>query len=239
MSKILIVEDDNEISMLEKDYLEISGFETEIIQDGREVKEKALTGQYDLILLDLMLPGLSGYDICRDIRDKIDIPILMVTAKTESIDKIRGLGLGADDYIAKPFDPAELVARVKSHLSRYERLSNRNMLTNSISDNQHTRKDSIIIGNLKILPLSYKAYRNDQEIKFPNREFELLKFLAMNPNIVFSKEQLFEKIWGYDYIGDSATVTVHINRIREKIEDDPSNPHIIETVWGAGYRLNA
>lgn len=239
MSKILIVEDDNEISMLEKDYLEISGFETEIIQDGRDVKEKALTGQYNLILLDLMLPGLSGYDICRELRDKIDIPILMVTAKTESIDKIRGLGLGADDYIAKPFDPAELVARVKSHLSRYERLSGRNQLSNSVSDNHQAQQDIILIRNLRILPLSYKAYRNEQEIKFPNREFELLKFLAMNPNIVFSKEQLFEKIWGYDYVGDSATVTVHINRIREKIEDAPSNPQIIETVWGAGYRLNA
>jgi DNA-binding response OmpR family regulator len=239
VSKILIVEDDNEIAMLEKDYLEISGFETELIQDGREVKEKVLTGEYNLILLDLMLPGLSGYDICRDLRDKIDIPILMVTAKTESIDKIRGLGLGADDYIAKPFDPAELVARVKSHLSRYERLSARNPLSNSVSDNRQVPQDIILIRKLKILPLSYKAYRNNQEIKFPNREFELLKFLALNPNIVFSKEQLFEKIWGYDYVGDSATVTVHINRIREKIEDDPGNPQIIETVWGAGYRLNS
>jgi DNA-binding response OmpR family regulator len=238
MSKILIVEDDNEIAMLEKDYLEISGYETELIQDGSKVVEAVLTEEYDLILLDLMLPGLSGYDICREIRDKIDIPILMVTAKTESIDKIRGLGLGADDYIAKPFDPAELVARVKSHLNRYERLAGGGLKNKSATD-KVTQQGTIRIGNLKIMTLNYKAYRGEQEIKFPNREFELLKFLAMNPNIVFSKDQLFEKIWGYDYVGDSATVTVHINRIREKIEEDPSNPQIIETVWGAGYRLNA
>ncbi len=235
MSKILIVEDDNEIAMLEKDYLEISGYETEIIQDGNKVTEAALTGNYDLILLDIMLPGLSGYEVCREIRGKINIPILMVTAKTESVDKIRGLGLGADDYISKPFDPAELVARVGSHLNRYKRL-----VGNSQDEVQtsQAQNDIIKIGNLQIMALGYKAYKNDQEIKFPNREFELLKFLAMNPNIVFSKEQLFEKIWGYDYIGDSATVTVHINRIREKIEDDPSNPQIIETVWGVGYRLS-
>lgn len=238
MSKILIVEDDNEIAMLEKDYLEINGFETELIQDGRKAVEEVMTGKYDLVLLDIMLPGLSGYDICRDIRDKIDIPILMVTAKTESIDKIRGLGLGADDYIAKPFDPAELVARVKSHLSRYERLAG-NAQKNNLSVDAMAQQDTILIGNLKIMTLSYKAYKNEREIKFPNREFELLKFLAINPNIVFSKEQLFERIWGYDYVGDSATVTVHINRIREKIELDPGNPQIIETVWGAGYRLNA
>ncbi len=238
MSKVLIVEDDNEIAMLEKDYLEISGYETEVIQDGRKVINEVLTGRFDLILLDLMLPGLSGYDICREIRDKIDIPILMVTAKTESIDKIRGLGLGADDYIAKPFDPAELVARVKSHISRYERLAGGGM--KKIVKSETVSQQGIIhIGNLKLMILNYKVYRDEQEIKFPNREFELLKFLAMNPNIVFSKDQLFEKIWGYDYVGDSATVTVHINRIREKLEEDPGNPQIIETVWGAGYRLNA
>lgn len=237
MSKILIVEDDNEIAMLEKDYLEIHGYETELIQDGRKVVDAVLTGEYDLILLDLMLPGRSGYDICREIRDKIDIPILMVTAKTESIDKIRGLGLGADDYIAKPFDPAELVARVKSHLSRYERLAHGG-IKNKSGQGDAAKLGTIQIGILKIMVLSHKAYRGEREIKLPNREFELLKFLAMNPNIVFTKEQLFEKIWGYDYVGDSATVTVHINRIREKIEEDPGNPKIIETVWGAGYRLN-
>jgi DNA-binding response OmpR family regulator len=240
MSKILIVEDDNEIGMLEKDYLEINGFEAVLIQDGNLVFHEVMSGDYNLILLDLMLPGRSGYDICREIRDKIDIPILMVTAKTESIDKIRGLGLGADDYISKPFDPAELVARVKSHLSRYERLSN-NALKNHVAEASAPATNPVEVlqvGTLKILPLSYKVYRKEQEVKLPNREFELLKFLAQNPNIVFSKDHLFERIWGYDYLGDSATVTVHINRIRDKIEDDPSNPQIIETIWGAGYRLN-
>ena len=228
MAKILIVEDDEEIAMLERDYLEIEGFQTEIISDGGAAEEAALTGAYDLILLDLMLPGRSGYEVCRRIRDQVDVPILMVTARTESVDKIRGLGLGADDYIAKPFDPAELVARVKSHLSRYQRLTG----------GRGEDDGAIQVGDLRILPQSWKVFKGEQEIKMPNREFALLKFLAENPNIVFSKERLFETIWGYDYVGDSATVTVHVGRIRDKIEDDPSNPRIIETVWGAGYRLN-
>lgn len=227
MKKILIIEDDAEIAMLEKDYLEINGFETEVIANGKQALTALIGGGYDLVLLDLMLPGQDGYHICRQIRDKTDIPILMVTARTESADKIRGLGLGADDYIVKPFDPAELVARVKSHLKRYERLKG-----------AKDSKDSILIGDLKILPKSWKVYKGETEIKLRSREFELLLFLAENPNTVFSKEQLFEKIWGLNYAGDSATVTVHINRIREKIEDDPSKPKIIETVWGAGYRLN-
>jgi len=231
MSKILIAEDDAEIAMLEKDYLEISGFSVDITDHGGKVADLVVNGAYDLLLLDLMLPGCDGYDICRTIRDKVDIPILMVTARTESVDKIRGLGLGADDYIAKPFDPAELVARVKAHLSRYERLTS--------SGGRGGEPESITVGDLNIYPQSWKVCKGDQEIKFPNREFALLKFLAENPNIVFSKERLFETIWSYDYIGDSATVTVHIGRIREKIEDDPSNPKIIETIWGVGYRLNA
>lgn len=230
MSKILIVEDDAEIAMLEKDYLEINGFDTEIMSNSNQVLTALQKGGYDLVLLDLMLPGPNGYEICRQIRDIIDIPILMVTARTESADKIRGLGLGADDYIVKPFDPAELVARVKSHLKRYERL------TGSAKD---SKDNTITISDLKILPKSWKVYKGETEIKLRGREFELLLFLADNPNTVFSKEQLFEKIWGFDYAGDSATVTVHINRIREKIEDDPSKPKVIETVWGAGYRLNA
>ncbi len=228
MAKILIVEDDEEIAMLERDYLEIEGFQTEIISDGGAAEEAALTGAYDLILLDLMLPGRSGYEVCRRIRDQVDVPILMVTARTESVDKIRGLGLGADDYIAKPFDPAELVARVKSHLSRYQRLTG----------GRGEDDGAIQVRDLRILPQSWKVFKGDQEIKMPNREFALLKFLAENPNIVFSKERLFETIWGYDYVGDSATVTVHVGRIRDKIEDDPAHPKIIETVWGAGYRLN-
>ena len=228
MAKILIVEDDEEIAMLERDYLEIEGFQTQVISDGGAAEEAALTGTYDLILLDLMLPGRSGYEVCRRIRDQVDVPILMVTARTESVDKIRGLGLGADDYIAKPFDPAELVARVKSHLSRYQRLTG----------GRGEDDGAIQVGDLRILPQSWKVFKGNQEIKMPNREFALLKFLAENPNIVFSKERLFETIWGYDYVGDSATVTVHVGRIRDKIEDDPAHPKIIETVWGAGYRLN-
>ena len=228
MAKILIVEDEEEIAMLERDYLEIEGFQADICSDGEQGEQAALTGEYDLVLLDLMLPGRSGYEICRRIRDQIDVPILMVTARTESVDKIRGLGLGADDYISKPFDPAELVARVKAHLSRYQRLTG----------GRGEEDGAIQIGDLRILPQSWKVLKGEQEIKMPNREFALLKFLAENPNIVFSKERLFEAIWGYDYMGDSATVTVHVGRIRDKIEDDPAHPKIIETVWGAGYRLN-
>ena len=231
MSKILIIEDDSEIAMLERDYLEIEGFETTVIADGEAAAEEALRGGYDLLLLDLMLPGCNGYDICRRVRDRIDVPILMVTARTDSVDKIRGLGLGADDYIAKPFDPAELVARVKSHLSRYARLTG--------GGGGQAEQDAITVGDVHILPRSWKVYKGGRELKMPNREFALLKFLAENPNIVFSKERLFEAIWGFDYVGDSATVTVHVGRIRDKIEDDPSKPRIIETVWGAGYRLNA
>ena len=229
--KILIVEDDADISMIEEAYLESAGFDTKIIEDGALVIEALEKEKYDLILLDLMLPGKSGYDICREIRSKLDIPILMVTARTESVDKIRGLGLGADDYISKPFDPAELVARVNANLRQYDRLQN------AVKEDEK-KSDEIKIKDLTLLVNSWKVYKKDKEIKFPNREFEILKFLAMNPNILFSKEQIFEKIWGYDYMGDSATVMVHINRIREKIEDDSKNPKILETVWGAGYRLN-
>lgn len=230
--RILIVEDDADISMVEEAYLEAAGFETRIVTDGTGISSLIQKEEYDLILLDLMLPGKSGYEICREIRDKVDVPILMVTARTESVDKVRGLGLGADDYISKPFDPAELVARVNANLRQYERMLQR------LPREKTEEPEKIIIQDLRILVNSWKVYKGEKEIKFPNREFELLKFLAMNPNIVFSKEQLFEKIWGYDYVGDSATVMVHINRIREKIEDDSKNPKILETVWGAGYRLN-
>ncbi len=232
MRHILIVEDEPEIAMLERDYLEANGYETTVIADGQEAVQAILKGGYDLLVLDLMLPGMNGYDICRQVREKTDVPILMVTARTESIDKIRGLGLGADDYVAKPFDPAELVARVKSHLARYERL------TSSQKKLDTPEEGAISFGNIRILAKSWKVFKGEAEIRFPNREFELLTYLAMNPNIVFSKEHLFERIWGYDYVGDTATVTVHINRIREKLEDDPGNPKLIETVWGAGYRLN-
>lgn len=230
--KILIVEDDEDIQMIEEAYLQAAGFQTEIVADGEKVESMLNKTSFDLILLDLMLPGKSGYDICKEIREKIDIPILMVTARTESLDKIRGLGFGADDYIVKPFDPAELVARVHANLRQYERLMNKN------TAHTEAEQEEICIQDVRIQLNSWKVYKGEKEIKFPNREFELLKFLAMNPNVVFSKEQLFEKIWGYDYVGDSATVMVHINRIRDKIEDDSKNPRILETIWGVGYRLN-
>lgn len=243
MAHILIAEDDDEIAELERDYLEVAGHIVTIASDGIKAEEVLSEKLFDLIILDIMLPEKNGYELCRQIRNVIDIPVLMVTAKTESIDKIRGLGLGADDYIVKPFDPAELVARVNSHLRRYERLTKKhfseNINTEMNEKAEYVAEDyEIKIGNVKIMSKSWKVYKNEEEIHFPNREFELLKFLAINPNIVFSKDFLFERIWGYDYVGDSATVTVHINRIREKIEDDPKNPKIIETVWGAGYRLN-
>ena len=228
--RILIVEDDEDISMIEEAYLASAGFETKVAKDGLKVNNLVSKESFSLILLDLMLPGKSGYEICKEIRDKLDIPILMVTARSESVDKIRGLGLGADDYISKPFDPAELVARVTANIRQYDRMKNKTPST--------THSKEICIGDLRILVDSWKVYKSGKEIRFPNKEFELLKYLALNPNIVFSKEQLFEAIWGFDYTGDSATVMVHINRIREKIEDDVKNPQIIETVWGAGYRLN-
>lgn len=232
--KILIVDDEPLIVKGLKYSLEQDGYETDSAQDGEEAVNKFFAGQYDLVLLDVMLPGCSGYDICRQIRDEIDIPILMVTARSSGIDVIRGLGLGADDYITKPFDPSQLVARVRSHLKRYERLT-------SAHRNQEPgdgEPGKIRVRDVVIEPKTWKVWKGGRELKLPNREFELLRFLAQNPNIVFSKEQLFEKIWGYEYVSDAATVSVHINRLREKIEDDARNPKIIETVWGAGYRLN-
>ena len=230
MEKILIVEDDVKIAQLEFDYLESNGYEAEILGDWAKVIGALKEGDYDLVLLDLMLPGMDGYDICRRIREEIDIPILMVTVRTEPADVIRGLGLGADDYITKPFDPSQLVARVRSHLKRYARLT-------GVREKKE-REEQIVIGDVVLEPKTWKVWKKGQEVKLPNREFELLRFLAENPNHVFSKEALFEKIWGYDYVSDAATVAVHINRLREKIEDDARNPRIIETIWGAGYRLN-
>lgn len=230
MKKILIIEDEEAIAMIEQDYLELSNFETEVVGDGASALQKLNDNSYDLILLDLMLPGgMSGYDVCKKIRGQVDIPIIMVTAKTESLDKVLGLELGADDYLTKPFDPAELVARVKANLNQYERLKGQTAQA----------EEKLAIGNGIVMELgSYKVTKDGRELRFPNKEFELLRFLAQNPNYVYSKEQLFEKIWGYDYIGDPATVAVHINRIREKIEQDSNNPKLIETVWGVGYRFN-
>jgi DNA-binding response OmpR family regulator len=227
MKKILIIEDDASIAEIERDFLEIEGYETVISDDGTEGFKQASSNQFDLILLDLMLPGMDGYEICKKIRDKTPVPILMVTARIEDVDKIRGLGLGADDYIAKPFSPTELVARVKSNLAQYERLIS---VTKKKSNELH-------IGNVRINQMTHRIYVNEQEIEFKNREYELLVFLMSNPDIVFTKEQLYEKIWGMDAFGDLKTVAVHINRLREKIEKDPQNPERIQTVWGAGYRF--
>ena len=234
MARSLIVEDDRKIAQLESDYLESNGYETEMIEDGNQVIPELKENPYDLLLLDLMLPGCSGYDICRKIRDEIDIPILMVTARTEGTDVIRGLGLGADDYITKPFDPSQLVARVRSHLKRYERLTSKY----KEPSNQEQTQEQIKAADIVIEPKTWRVWKKGEEIKLPHREFELLVFMAENPNIVFSKETLFERIWGFDYVSDAATVSVHINRLREKLEDDPRDPKVIETVWGAGYRLN-
>ena len=227
MSKVLIIEDELAIAELEKDYLELSDFEVDIESTGDGGLERAISNDYDIIILDLMLPGIDGFDVCKRIREEKQIPILMVSAKKDDIDKIRGLGLGADDYMTKPFSPSELVARVKAHLSRYERL----MATNQKGN------DVIEIRGIKIDKTARRVYINGEEKQFTTKEFDLLTFLAENPNHVFSKEELFREIWDMDSIGDIATVTVHIKKIREKIEIDTSNPQYIETIWGVGYRF--
>ncbi|MCH4179481.1 MAG: response regulator transcription factor [Megasphaera sp.] len=227
MKKILIIEDNTDITELERDYLEASDFTVDAAADGVTGLEKALSEPYDLILLDIMLPRMDGFQVCRKIREKKEIPILMISAKREDIDKIRGLGLGADDYIIKPFSPSELVARVKSHINRYERLT-------------HTgtqQEDVLHRGNLEIQLQKHRVLLSGNEVILPNKEYELLVFLARHPGIVFSREHLFDRVWGLDAIGDTATVMVHINRIREKIEPDPSHPIYVQTVWGAGYRF--
>lgn len=230
MKKVLIIEDDISIAELERDYLEINGFRVEIENRGDKGLLRVLNGEYDLIVLDLMLPGVDGFEICRQIRAGKDTPILMVSARKEDIDKIRGLGLGADDYMTKPFSPGELVARVKAHISRYERLR-------GISS--EAKKDVIEIGGISIDKSSRRVYLNGREILLTTKEFDLLAYLAANPNRVFTKDELFERIWGLDSQGDIATVTVHIRKLREKIESDPSNPTYIETIWGVGYRFEA
>lgn len=227
MSKILIIEDEEAIAELEKDYLELSDFEVEIQNNGTDGLAAALNTPVDLVVLDLMLPGMDGFEVCKEIRDKKNIPIIMVSAKKEDIDKIRGLGLGADDYMTKPFSPSELVARVKAHLSRYERL------TSSLAQ----PNDTIEIRGIKIDKTARRVWIDNRETTFTGKEFDLLTFLAEHPNHVYSKEELFREIWDMDSIGDIATVTVHIKKIREKIEFDSANPQYIETIWGVGYRF--
>ena len=229
MSSVLIIEDEEAIAELEKDYLELSGFDVSIETTGDRGLRAALApgSGPDIIILDLMLPGIDGFDICKKIREKKDIPIIMVSAKKEDIDKIRGLGLGADDYMTKPFSPSELVARVKAHLARYERL---------VGSGQHGN-EIIEIRGIKIDKTARRVYVNGEEKAFTTKEFDLLTFLAENPNHVFTKEELFSRIWDMESIGDIATVTVHIKKIREKIELNTSKPQYIETIWGVGYRF--
>lgn len=227
MSRILIVEDEISIAELEKDYLELSDYEVDIASDGETGESMALKGDYVLCILDVMLPGKDGFEICKAIRKEKNIPIIMVSAKRDDIDKIRGLGLGADDYITKPFSPSELVARVKAHLARYDRL-----VASIVPQN-----DVLEIRGLKIDKTARRVFVNNEEKVFTTKEFDLLLFLASNPNKVFSKDELFRNIWDMESIGDIATVTVHIKKIREKIEYDTSKPQYIETIWGVGYRF--
>jgi DNA-binding response OmpR family regulator len=229
MKAILIIEDDQGIAELERDYLEASDYAVTIATDGKQGLRQALENDYSLIVLDIMLPHMDGFQICREIRTKKNIPVLMVSARREDIDKIRGLGLGADDYVIKPFSPNELVARVKAHIARYENL------TGHAAGPDHS---ILRCGGLEIQVETRRVFTDGKEVTLTNREFELLAFLAANPDIVFSKERLFERVWGQDALGDTATVMVHINRIREKIEPDPTQPMYIETVWGAGYRFH-
>ena len=226
-SRILIIEDETSIAELEKDYLELSGFEVELEEQGDVGLERALNEDFDLLILDLMLPGMDGFEICRRFRQSKNTPIIMISAKKDDIDKIRGLGLGADDYMTKPFSPSEMVARVKAHLARYERLIGSGSPENEI----------IEIRGLKIDKTARRVWVNGEEKNFTTKEFDLLTFLAQNPNHVYTKEELFREIWDMDSIGDIATVTVHIKKLREKIEFNTAKPQYIETIWGVGYRF--
>lgn len=229
MAKLLIIEDETTIAELERDYLELAGHEVTIADHGSKGKQRALEEDYDLVILDLMLPGCDGFEICKAIREAKDIPVLMVSAKKDEVDKIRGLGLGADDYMTKPFSPSELVARVKAHLQRYERLVGSGIRENKIVETRGLRIDKT----------ARRVFVNGEEKPFTTKEFDLLTHLAENPNRVFSKDELFRDIWDMDSVGDIATVTVHIKKVREKIETDTSNPQYIETIWGVGYRFKA
>ncbi|ADY57192.1 two component transcriptional regulator, winged helix family [Syntrophobotulus glycolicus DSM 8271] len=228
--KILIVEDDPSIAELQKDYLEVAGFAVKICADGLAGFQEIQKESYDLLIIDIMLPGLDGLEILRRMNEEKDIPVLLVSAKKEEIDKIKGFSLGADDYITKPFSPGELVARVKAHLENYERLKNR------FKEGPPPVK-AISIRGLRIEKGARRVYVHGQEVNLAQKEFDLLLFLSEHPNHVFGREEIFERVWGLDSLGDSTTVTVHIARIREKIESDPSSPQYVETVWGAGYRF--
>lgn len=226
-NRILVIEDEEAIAELERDYLELSGFSVEIVSDGRIGLQKALNEDYDMFILDVMLPHMDGFEICKRIREDRNTPILMVSARKEDIDKIRGLGLGADDYITKPFSPSELVARVKAHIARYDRLVG----------SQPNDNDVMRIRGIKIDKTARRVWVNGEEKTLTSREFELLVFLAEHPNHVFSKEEIFKEIWNMESVGDIATVTVHIKKLREKIELNTNKPQYIETIWGVGYRF--
>ena len=226
-TRILIIEDDPDISEIEKDYLELNNYEVVVAETGPDGMKEALTGNYNLIILDIMLPGMDGFDVCRNIRDKLDIPIMMLTARKTDIDKIRGLGFGADDYMEKPFSPSVLVAKVKSQLAQYFRLKNAGS----------TETQKIMIGNVNLDSKTRRVFVDQDEKVLPNKEFQLLEFLMMNPDMVFSRETLYERIWGMDSMGNTSTIPVHINRLREAIEEDPANPRHLITVWGVGYKF--
>lgn len=226
MDRILIIEDDPAIARIERDYLELSGFSVTLREDGESGLREALRGECDIILLDVMLPGMDGFTVCSRLRETLDIPILLVTARTEDMDKIRGLGFGADDYIEKPFSPSVLVARVRANLAQYRRLK------------QGSREDGVLrSGSLTLDPRSRRVFLDGREVSLKNKEYELLLFFMRNAGMVFDRETLYERVWGMEALGDNATVSVHINRLREKLEDDPADPRYIQTVRGAGYRF--
>jgi DNA-binding response OmpR family regulator len=227
MKHILIIEDDTNIAELERDYLQLNGYHVTIIADGKPGLQHAVSGTYDVVIVDLMLPNKDGFQILKAVRSEREIPVIIVSAKTDEIDKIRGLGYGADDYLTKPFSPAELVARVKSHINRYERLMGKN-----------EEAEILTHKGLEVNTASHQVFVNGKEVIFTAKEYELLVFLMSHPNILFSKDHLFQIIWKEDHFGDTATVSVHIQKIRKKIEKSPSNPQYIETIWGAGYRFN-
>lgn len=232
MKKILIVEDDEAIAEIERDYLLIQGFAVEIASDGKAGLELALNGSFSLIILDVMLPEIDGFSLCRTLREKLDIPIIMVTARKDDIDKIRGLGLGADDYIVKPFSHGELVARVRSHIAAYERIASGTSRGNARNDESESAE--IVFGNLKLVQKSRRVFVSEKEIVLAKKEFDMLLLFMQNPDRVFSKEELYERLWSDESSGDIATVAVHINRLREKLS---ASTNKIETVWGAGYRF--
>lgn len=226
--RILIVEDDTDIADIEREYLELSGYAVAVAPDGASGLDAALHQDFDLLLLDIMLPDVDGFTICRRVRTEKDIPIVMVTARGEDVDKIRGLGFGADDYVQKPFSPSVLVARVKAHLAQYDRLKPAEATPKTITVGPLTADSSI-----------RRITKNGKELPLKNKEYELLLFLMQHPEQVFSREDLYELIWGLESMGDNITVAVHINRIREKIEEIPAEPQLLQTVWGVGYRLRS